>query len=261
MRHPEHDRLAAEVISWYTQSFPELGYIVERRRFGFYGRNVHAPAANRVTLRGVTPEDVPALLADVHAYFDGQPVTLLVDERDVAVALGSALKAAGCRLVHEELFLAHVGAPPIVQPVSGATIEDLTADNVYAFATAKLQGFASSEAQPSSEQIEADAALRLAELAGGGFGLLARVACEPVAILCGIGGQEWFLHSLATHVRWRGRGLASWLTAEAISRAYASGGRAVLLNADPHDSPIVRYRRLGFTDEVHWRARYRWDGI
>ncbi len=112
MRHPERDRLAAEVAGWYTQSFPELGYIVERRRFGFYGRNVHAPGANRVTLRDVTPDTVPALLADLHAYFAGQPVTLLVDDRDVAASLGPALSAAGCRLVQEELFLAHVGPLP-----------------------------------------------------------------------------------------------------------------------------------------------------
>ncbi len=259
MRHPEHDRLTAEVVGWYTQSFPELGYIVERRRFGFYGRNIRAPGANRVTLRDATPGDIPALLADVHAYFAGQPVTLLVDDRDMAAALGPALSAAGCRLVQEECFLVHVGPPPVVQPVPGATIEDLTDDNVHAFAAAKLRGFANSEAPPPPEQIEAEAALRLAELAGGGFGLLARVDGEPVAMLSGIGGQDWFLHTLATRLPWRERGLAGWLTAEAIHRAYASGARAVLLNADPHDTPIARYRRLGFTDEVYWRSRYAWD--
>ncbi len=181
MRHPEHDRLTAEVVGWYTQSFAELGYVVERRHFGFYGRNVRALGANRVTLRDVTPGDVPELLADVRAYFAGQPVTLLVDDRAMSAVLGHALSAAGCRLVQEELFLAHVGPPLVVRPVPGAKIEDLTIDNVCAFAAAKLQGFANSEAPPPPERIEAEAALRLAELAGSGFGLLARVDGEPVA--------------------------------------------------------------------------------
>jgi ribosomal protein S18 acetylase RimI-like enzyme len=259
MRHPEHDRLTAEVVGWYTQSFPELGYVVERRRFGFYGRNVRAPGANRVTLRDLTPGDVPALLADAHAYFDGQPVTLLVDDRDVAALLGPSLKAAGCRLLQEELFLAHVGRPSATQPVTGATIEDLTSDNVLVFAVTKLQGFADSEELPPPERVEAEATLRLAELAGSGFGLLARVNGEPAAALCGICGTDWFFHTLATRVPWRKRGLAGWLTAEAIRRACASGARAVLLNADPHDIPIHYYRRLGFTDEVYWRMRFGWD--
>ena len=99
------------MAGWYTQSFPELGYVIERRRFGFYGRNIRAPNANRVTLRDVTPGDVPALLTDLHTSFAGQPVTLLVDDRDVAAALGPTLSAAGCRLIQEEIFLAHVGPP------------------------------------------------------------------------------------------------------------------------------------------------------
>ncbi len=143
----------------------------------------------------------------------------------------------------------------------GATIEDLTADNVHAFAAAKLQGFASSDAPLRPEWVEAEAALRLAELAGGGFGLLVRIDGEPVAVLSGIGGQDWFLHTLATRAPWHRRGLGGWLTAEAIRRAYANGASAVLLNADPHDSPIARYRRLGFSDEMYWRSRYRWDSV
>jgi hypothetical protein len=31
------------------------------------------------------------------------------------------------------------------------------------------------------------------------------------------------------------------------------------LNTNPLDMPIHFYRRIGFTDEVHWRARYTFN--
>ncbi len=47
----------------------------------------------------------------------------------------------------------------------------------------------------------------------------------------------------------------------ALSDGYAKGRRSVLINADPDDTPVQIYRRLGFTDEVYWRRRYRMAGL
>src|SRR5207245_1690541 len=85
-RHPQHDLLAIAVRSWYTSSAPEMGFETEERRFGFYMRNPRVPdgRANRVTLRDVSPDRVPELLADLRAFYGAAPVRILIDDRPAA---------------------------------------------------------------------------------------------------------------------------------------------------------------------------------
>ncbi|HET9016567.1 MAG TPA: hypothetical protein VFN57_13290, partial [Thermomicrobiaceae bacterium] len=183
MRHPEHDRLTVEVSGWYTRSFPGMGYRVERRRFGFYADNDRAPGAARVTVRDLGAGDVPAFLADLRGHYGGRAARILVDDRAMDDAVGPALVAAGCVWSATEVFLAHVGPLPATPEVRGLTIEPGGEANLVAYATVKLKGFASSEAEPGPEALAAELAVRRAELAGDGELLLARVDREPAAIL------------------------------------------------------------------------------
>ncbi|HET9017920.1 MAG TPA: GNAT family N-acetyltransferase, partial [Thermomicrobiaceae bacterium] len=155
-----------------------------------------------------------------------------------------------------EVFLAHVGPLPATPEVRGLTIEPGGEANLVAYATVKLKGFADSEAEPSSEALAAELAVRRAELAGDGELLLARVDGEPVAILGAIAGPDWLVFQLATRLPFRGRGIARCLLGRLLEAARGRGAGAVLINADPADTPVDLYRRLGFTDEVYWRRTY-----
>src|SRR5437588_8220806 len=97
MRHPQHDLLADAVRSWYTSSAPAMGYETEERRFGFYMRNPRVPGGrvNQVTVRDVSPDRVPELLADLCAYYGAEPVRILIDDRPAAAQLRPALLAVG----------------------------------------------------------------------------------------------------------------------------------------------------------------------
>ncbi|HUY99365.1 MAG TPA: GNAT family N-acetyltransferase [Thermomicrobiaceae bacterium] len=256
MRHPEHDRLIEAVPGWYTRSFPDMGYRVERRSFGFYARNDRAAGANRVTLRDLGVGDVPALLADLRRSYDGEAVRILVDDRSLDAGIGPPLLATGCVLSATETFLAHVGPLPALPEVGGLTIEPGDEANLTEYAATKLKGFADSEAEPAPEALAAELALRRAELAGDGELLLARVDGEPAAILGAIAGPDWLIFQLATRLPFRGRGIARCLLGRALAAARERGGGAVLTNADPQDTPVQLYRRLGFSDEVYWRRTY-----
>jgi GNAT superfamily N-acetyltransferase len=120
----------------------------------------------------------------------------------------------------------------------------------------KLQGFASSDEPPSSDAVMAGVALRRAELAGEGRFMLARLAGEPAAIIGWYEGEDRYIFLLATRVPFRNRGIARYLLCQALREAYRHGARSVIINADPADTPIQLYRRLGFTDEVYWYDCY-----
>src|SRR6266508_2272163 len=104
-RHPEHDRIAATVRSWYTTSAPSMGYQVERRPFGCYLR--HPAGFGEVTLTDAGPADVPALLADVRAYYGETAASIFVEDRRAEAILGPALVAAGCTRAAAETHLVH----------------------------------------------------------------------------------------------------------------------------------------------------------
>ena len=256
MRHPEHDRLIEAVPGWYTQPWPDMGYRIERRRFGFYADNERAAGANRVTVRDLSAGDVPAFLADLRRYYGDRAVRILVDDRVLEAEIGPALLAAGCVRGDGETFLAHVGPLPVAPGVPGLTIEPGGEANLVEYAATKLRGFADSEAEPAPEALAAELAVRRAELAGMGYLLLARVDGEPAAILGAIAGPDWLIFQLATRLPFRGRGIARRLLGHVLAEARERGVRAVVINADPEDTPVALYRRLGFTDEVYWRQAY-----
>jgi GNAT superfamily N-acetyltransferase len=254
--HPEHARLTQIVRGWYTQSWPELGYVVEDTAYGLVGWHVSAPSAIRVTLRDVSAADVPAMLAALRARYGAGPLTALVERPADDATLGPALVAAGSAPGVGESFLAHVGPPPEVAPPPELRIEPITPATLDDWVTVKLQGFANSDAAPDPARAADERAARAAELAGGAVLLLARWSGEPAAALAGYDGPERFAFSMATRVPFRKRGIASALLSTFARDGYARGCRAILLNADPDDTPIQLYRRLGFTDEVYWRRRY-----
>ena len=253
-RHPQHDAIAATLRSWYITSAPAMGYQVERRRFGFYMR---PPAGfGEVTVTDAGPEDVPALLADVRAYYGDTSAGIFVEDRRADAIFGPALVAAGCTRAAAETHLVHVGAAPEVRPVPGVVPEPMTDATAAEWSTTKLQGFANREDAPDPERLAAEIAVRRAESTGAGRFLFARAGRDPAAILGLYDGEDRHIFLLATRVPFRNRGIARWLLSHIIAEAHADGCRSVLINCDPADTPIQLYRRLGFTDEVYWRQHY-----
>jgi GNAT superfamily N-acetyltransferase len=260
MPHAEHDRVAEEVRSWYRTSFPEMGYRVERRRFGFYGRNDSSPGTGRIVVEVLTLRDVPEFLEDARQHFDAHQqataIDIWLDDEGLDRTVGPGLVAAGCFRQSATIYLAHVGSRPTVPERPDVTIETVSADTLTDFATVRLKGFANSENQPSEEQIAREVAIRRAELNGSGRCLLARVGGEPAGILAYYGGRDRLIFLLATRVPMRKRGVARQILLRTIADAYDSGGRSVIINTNPEDTPIQWYRREGFTDPVYWHRSY-----
>jgi ribosomal protein S18 acetylase RimI-like enzyme len=234
-----------------------MGYQTEERPFGFYMRNVKlAGRSTKVTLRDVSPEQVPALLADLRSYFGDGLVRILIDDRQTAERLRPALLAASCAHGGAETYLAHVGPVPYADPVPGLTTEAVGETNLVDYVVTKQRGFAGTEEAPPSDAVANDVALRRAELAGEGRFMLARLEGEPAGIIGWYEGEDRHIFLLATRVPFRNRGVARYLLCEALHAAHAHGARSVIINADPDDTPVSLYRRLGFVDEVYWRDRY-----
>ncbi|HET9110763.1 MAG TPA: GNAT family N-acetyltransferase [Ktedonobacterales bacterium] len=254
MRHPDHDAVAATVRGWFTESAPEMGYHKERRRFGVYGR--HAAAGGEVLIRQLAPSEVDAFLADVRDYFGGAPVRLYIEDRALAAQLRSALLDHGCALVDAQSYLAHVGLLPTVAPPPGLTLEDVTSATLETWVITKLQGFANSDAQPDPEAIASQIALRGQEMIDVGRLRLARIASEPAAILGWYEDNDRFIYNLATRLSYRNRGIARYLLCHFLAESQARAARSVIINADTAGTSITLYQRLGFSDEVYWRAKY-----
>jgi ribosomal protein S18 acetylase RimI-like enzyme len=258
LRHPDHDTVAREVRSWYTESYPAMGYHRERRRFGIHGRNLHLPfMGGSVILEALMVAQIPEFLVDARDYFGGAEVEVSVDDRQRDAEIGAALVAAGLARERAWSALAHVGRIPEAPPVAGLTIEPLSAADVEAFSIAKLKGFAGDEAKPAPKRLAEEMAFRRNEMADVGRGLVARIDGEIAAVLGYYEGQDRDLSILTTRVPFRGRGIARQLLRHALADAGARGCRSVVIVADEDDSPIQFYRRAGFIDELCWRRTYR----
>jgi ribosomal protein S18 acetylase RimI-like enzyme len=256
-RHPDHEAVAWTVRSWHIESDPAMGYLRERRRFGVYSRNVHLAFMNGVTVQDLTRGQVPEFLEDVRRYFGGASVGIAVDDPRQDAEIGPALVAAGLERGPAFLHLAHVGVIPGAPPVAGMRIELLTFQNLEAFSVAKLKGFGGDEAEPSPERVADEVAFHRVEMAGAKRGLLARLEGEAAAILGYYEGGDRDISILTTRVPFRGRGIARQLLCHLLADAREQGCRSVVIGADPEDTPIQFYRRLGFTDEVYWTRGYR----
>jgi ribosomal protein S18 acetylase RimI-like enzyme len=258
MPHPDHDAIAQTVRGWFTDSAPEMGYQREQRRFGVYGR--HPSAGDEVMIRQLAPDEVPAFLADVRGYFGGAPVRLYIEDRALDAGLRAALTAqAGCVAEGRQGYLAHVGPLPTAATPPQVMLEDVTPATpatLEAWVITKAQGFADSEERPAEDAIAAQMALRRQEMTDVGRLRLARVAGDPAAILGWYEDSDRFIYNLATRLPYRRRGIARYLLCDFLAESQRRGARSTLINADTAGTSINLYRRLGFTDEVYWRAKY-----
>ena len=259
MRHPAHDAVAATVRGWFTDSDPEMGYVKERRQYGVYGRD--PLGSGEALIRALTPDGVSDFLADARAYFGSAPVRLYIEDRELDARIRPALLAQSCVALDTQSYLAHVGPLPPIPVAPGLTVEDVTEATLREWVVAKLQGFANDEAPPAEAAIDKQLALRGAEMAGVGRLRLARVSGEAAAILGWYEDADRFIYNLATRVPFRNRGIARYLLCHFLAESQARQARSVIINADTAGTSIHLYQRLGFTDEVYWRAKYRYDGL
>ncbi len=257
MLHPEHDALRKTVRSWYIESSPEMGYVIEKRRFGYYMRNAGAPHFGRVTLEGLERDDVPGFLDDAREYFGDASVEICVEDRGTDDRLRQPLCAAGAKRHIANTYLAHTGPVPQAPSTSDLIVESCESSTVELWVRTKLMAFASSEDPPPETRIERETKHRTLELAGSGRFHLARLGTEPVAVIGWYEeARDRFVFQLGTRVPFRMRGIAKRLLCDAVAEAYARGCRSILINSDVNDTPIQLYRRLGFTDEIYWAQEY-----
>ncbi|MCD6404207.1 MAG: GNAT family N-acetyltransferase [Planctomycetes bacterium] len=259
MSQYDRDAATSAVRSWYSRSFPEMGYLTEPRRFGLYSRNIraHSSRTNRVTVKGISLDEVEEFFADLRRWYDESPVRIWVDDRKTDEAIGSAFVKAGCVCQGAEVFLAHVGDVPVFCDVSGLTIEAVTAENLTDFASTKLKAFGDTESDPSPDLLESEIAIRGTELEGKGRFLIGRLEGEPAGVIVWFDiDSDRFISQVATRVPFRRRGVAKGLLSRVIRDAYERGCRSLVISTDPADTPIHIYRRLGFTDELYWRMGY-----
>lgn len=255
MLHPDHDRLCAEVRSWYRT--PSAAYQVVRRKYGIYRRNPAVEGSARVIVEDVEPRDVPAFLADAHEYFGEPEVHIWIDDRSRDAVLGPALTAASCARSESAVYLAHLGETPNAPVTTDVIIEPVTAATLKDFVIVKLQGFASSEEQPTADQFAQEMALKEQDFRGPGRFFAARAKGEIAAIVAYYEGNlDRLIFNLATRVPFRMKGIAKLLLDFVLADSHAKGCRSVIINTNPDDTPITWYRRIGFTDEVYWHRSY-----
>jgi hypothetical protein len=259
MRHPDHDRIRDEVRSWYRTSWPQRGYHVEHRRFGYYRRHAGHPDSGLIIIETLTADEVTELLADARTYFENRPVHLAFEDKNLDKTLGPSLVAAGCAIDQANTYLAHVGPPPDLVQLPGVTVESVTADTLMDYVQTKLKGFANSEAAPPANQIDEELSLRKSELETIARFLIARVANDPAAVIGYYEGPDRLIFNLATRLPFRMKGIARQLLCGVITDSYNQNCRSIIINTNPADTPIQWYTRLNFTDEVYYRRTYLFD--
>lgn len=250
--------MIGDVRGWYTASDPRVDYHVERRRHGFYARNLQ-DGTNRVTVDGLSPPDVRQFLDDLRVYFRGEPVRVTIDDIDADRRLEPALVDAGLSPGHALVFLAHVGSVAHTPAVSGMTVEPVTPATLREFIITRIQGFADSEAEPPASQVDEESRRRLAAMATGSHFSITRIDGVAVGVVGWEEGRDRFVFQLATRLPFRGRGIATAVLCRILDDAYAEGCASVVINADPAGMAVRLYRRLGFVDQVYWRRGYRFE--
>lgn len=259
--HPAHDELVREVRSWYICDYPALGKVVARRRFGYFSRIQQTDYCDIHILEPFDPAEAPAFIADVHAFYGQRRVHIFTHSQAVDTRLSHALEQAGCARGADILYLAHVNKD--VPPKAGSgpgRIDPVTPGNLRDYTVTKLKGFAGKEEEPDPAAVEADLAVRRAELNAGGAFLIARVGDEPAAVIGWYEGPDRYIFNLATRAPFRNQGIARQLLSHVLADTYALGKRSLLINTDPADTPVQFYRRLGFVDEIYWKGKWLWEG-
>jgi hypothetical protein len=250
---PEHDAVSREVRRWYTSAIPEIGLDGTEHWFGFVVETGLYQA--RAVLSIGDPAQVPAALKDLRAACQADGFRIMVDDRERSSRLDAALRENGCQYVESTTYLALVG--PLVSPApgpAGLVVTIAGADELAAWADAKLRSFADSEEPPAADAVSAEIEFRQAELplAECQFGLLEG---EPVAVLAHYLGPDDLVFNLGTRVPFRHRGIAQAMLTRWVAGA-APGTRSLMINATDGGAPAALYRRLGFNDEVYWYSKY-----
>lgn len=233
-----------------------MGYDLVEGRYGWFNRPASTGRGRGTVRAGVTADDVEALVAEAEGIVAGDSLSLELDDRATAAAIGPTLEAMGFQPGTAAVHLAYLGGlEPTGGPPAGLRIDDVAPDGpaLREWATVKLQAFADSEAPPTTEDLEAELVVRRAEMAGQGRALAARIEDESVAVAAFYEGDDRFIFLLGTRVPFRHARIGRALLAHVVHDPGASGGRSVVINADEGGRPEALYRRLGFTDEVHWR--------
>ncbi len=258
--HPAHNALVQEVRSWYIQDYPALGKIVARRRFGYYSRIQQTTYCDIHILEPFDPAEASAFLADVNAFYQGRPVHLCTHSQAVDSRLSAALEQVGFARGAAMLYLAHVNSGVSHQVESGpAQIESVSPRNLLDYAISKLKAFAGSEEAPTQAAVEAEMAIRCADLNADGAFLIARVGNEAAGTIGFYEGPDRYVFNLATRVPFRNQGIARQLLSRVLADTYALGKRSLLIATDPADTPVQLYRRMGFVDEIYWKRKWYLD--
>lgn len=146
------------------------------------------------------------------------------------------------------MYLAHVGDFP---PTVDVEVAEADSSTIEDFARAKILAFADSEEEPDRSTLDAEIAMRRAELRGDGRGVVARVGTKTAAMCAYYSGDDYFVFLLGTRVPYRRRGIASALLRHVVDEARAAGARSVVINARAGGRPEALYGSLGFSDEVY----------
>jgi GNAT superfamily N-acetyltransferase len=256
MQHPEHNAIATEVASWYTDPFPEMGLEADRRPYGSYRSNASSPQG-WATITDVRPDDVQAMLEDLSAFYGDRAFDIAIEDATYTPSIGAELEAAGWTDTRTTVWLACVGDGPIAGTAQDTEIERIAADRLDEFSRTKLMGFDDSEVEPSAEKIAEESALRVSEMNGTGVCLSAYLDGECAAICAYHEGTDPFIFLLATRVPFRHRGLGRTLIAHVYDEARRAGARSTIINADEGKKPEALYRSLGFTDVLYRQWRFR----
>jgi ribosomal protein S18 acetylase RimI-like enzyme len=258
-QHPRHEILRTEFAQRYRRSFPEAGYHVVRRPYGWVQQHESSRHVARVTLdAGAAVEPVEGLLDRVRAEFGAREILVWVEGREADAEWRPRLEALGGEARSAMVVLAHLGEPPDAAPLEGVALERVGADDREAlerWARTKLRGFAGG-AEPSAAELRAEYDLRRAE---GVFSRYWLARCEDAeaGTIAYYTGEDWQVFSLAVLPEHRGCGIARTLLTHAVRESVASGGLSMAINCDPDDWPITWYRRFGFVDEFYRARAYR----
>jgi ribosomal protein S18 acetylase RimI-like enzyme len=259
-RHPRHDALRAEHLERYRRSYPEAGYHVVERPYGWVQRHESTMHRAQLTLMPVVAEPLERVLDDVRREFALAELTVRIDDHEVEEELAGTLEALGGVRGSAVVVLAYLGETPEEAPLDGVTIEPVDASDdaaLTAWAHTKLRGFAQG-AEPSSSALQAECELWRSESVFARYWIARLDGREAGTLACYV-TEDWQVFSLATLPEDRGRGIARMLLGHAVRESASAGALSISINCDPDDWPITWYRRFGFVDEVARAYRFTFE--
>lgn len=248
-RHPSHDAVAAELRRRYREAVPELGIDVLATPYGLLSDV--ADDEPRLLLTIDDPSLVAGALADAVSRTAAGALAVVVDDPTRLERLAPGLDASGCVPMRTIVHLAFVGPFPDVERPPGVVRRAIDADELAEWCKVKVQCFANDEAEPPIDAVAKElrrrtrdlplSVLHVAELDGAVVGIQGTNV-----------GDDEVCYLLGTLPRARRLGVASALLRAFVEEGTAQGCRSLSISAREAGEPQQLYRRLGFTDVVHW---------